>query len=317
MRGNPKRRFAPHSKALRATATGVCRYNPRMVILVFVDGVGIGRRGLQNPLDGVDSPYFSVFENEAFRTALRGAMAITDTRLGVEGLPQSATGQTTIITGLNAAAHLGRHLSAFPGGSLRPLLESSSLFRTLSARGLRTAHANVAPSTIARRRVRTVSATAIAAESAGLPLRTLDDLASGRALHHEFTNASLRAYGFDVEEITPAEAGRRLAEIAAGVDFCAFEYFLTDAAGHDADFAAARSRIAQLDEFLDALLSSTDLDADHVLLTSDHGNLEDLSSGSHTLNPVATTVWGPEAADVASSIRSLADIAPAVAALAV
>lgn len=288
----------------------------RMVLLVFVDGVGIGRRGPQNPLDGVESPFFSVFENEVFRPALRGATAVTDTLLGVEGLPQSATGQATIITGLNAAAHLGRHLSAFPGGSLRPLLQSSSLFRTLSDRGMRTAHANVAPSTIARRRVRTVSATAIAAESAGLAPRTLDDLASGRALHHEFTNASLRAYGCDVEEITPADAGRRLATIAAGVDFCAFEYFLTDAAGHDVDFAAARSRIAQLDEFLDALLSSTDLDTNHVLLTSDHGNLEDLSSGSHTLNPVATTVWGPAAGEVSARIRSLCDIAPAVAALA-
>ena len=287
-----------------------------MVLLVFVDGVGIGRRGPQNPLDGVDSPYFSVFENEAFRPALRGSMAVTDTRLGVEGLPQSATGQTTIITGLNAAAHLGRHLSAFPGGSLRPLLESSSLFRTLSDRGLRTAHANVAPSTIARRRVRTVSATAIAAESAGLPLRKLEDLASGRALHHEFTNASLRDHGIDVDEITPSEAGRRLADIAAGVDFCAFEYFLTDAAGHDADFAAARSRIAQLDEFLDALLSSTDLDTDYVLLTSDHGNLEDLSSGSHTLNPVATSVWGPAAGEVSARIQSLCDVAPAVSTIA-
>lgn len=288
-----------------------------MVLLVFVDGVGIGRRGPQNPLDGIDSPYFGVFEDEPFQPARRGAMAVTDARLGVEGLPQSATGQTTIITGVNAAAHLGRHLSAFPGGSLRPLLESSSLFRTLSDRGLRTAHANVAPSTIARRRVRTVSATAIAAESAGLPVRTLDDLAAGTALHHEFTNASLLAYGCDVTPVSPDEAGRRLAAIARDVDFCAFEYFSTDAAGHDANATEARRRIGHLDAFLDAVLAATDLSNSHVVLTSDHGNLEDLSTGSHTLNPVATTVWGPAATDVAAHIRSLVDIAPAVAALAV
>ena len=210
-----------------------------------------------------------------------------------------------------------RHLSAFPGGSLRPLLESASLFRTLSDRGLRTAHANVAPSTIARRRVRTVSATAIAAESAGLPLRTLDDLAAGRALHHEFTNESLLAYGCDVTPLSPDKAGRRLATIARDVGFCAFEYFSTDAAGHDANAAEARRRIAHLDAFLDAVLAATDLASSHVVLTSDHGNLEDLSTGSHTLNPVATTVWGPAAADVAARIRSLVDIAPTVAALAV
>jgi hypothetical protein len=258
-----------------------------------------------------------VFEDESFQPVRRGAMAVTDARLGVEGLPQSATGQTTIITGVNAAAHLGRHLSAFPGGSLRPLLESSSLFRTLSDHGLRTAHANVAPSTIARRRIRTVSATAIAAESAGLPLRTLDDLAAGRALHHEFTNASLLSHGINVAPVSPDEAGRRLAAIAGEVDFCAFEYFSTDSAGHDANATEARRRIDHLDAFLDAVLSATDLSSSHVILTSDHGNLEDLSTGSHTFNPVATTVWGPAALDATARIRSLVDIAPAVAALAV
>jgi len=287
-----------------------------MVLLVFVDGVGIGPRGPQNPLDGIDSPFFSIFKDEPFEPARGGALAITDARLGVEGFPQSATGQATIITGRNAAAHLGRHLSAFPGGSLRPLLEAWSLFRTLGDRGLRTAHANVHPSSIARRRVRTVSATAIAAEAAGLPLRTLDDLRASRALHHEFTNESLRSYGCDVGLVTPHQAGERLAAIAAGVDFCAFEYFLTDAAGHDTEARTARRRISQLDDFLDALLASVD-DKSHVVLTSDHGNLEDLSSGSHTLNPVATTVWGPAAADAAASIGSLCDIAPAIAALVV
>lgn len=288
-----------------------------MVLLLFVDGVGIGRRGPQNPLDGIESPYFSVFEGEPFEPARGGALSVTDARLGVEGLPQSATGQATIITGVNAAAHLGRHLSAFPGGSLRPLLESASLFRKLGDRGLSAVHANVAPSSIARRRVRTVSATAVAAEAAGLPLRTLEDLASGLALHHEFTNESLLAYGCDVDPLTPEEAGRRLAAIARGADFCVFEYFLTDAAGHDSNTALARRRIGQLDAFLDAVLSAVDLDDSHVVLTSDHGNLEDLSTGSHTLNPVATTVWGPEASEAASRISTLCDIAPMVSSLAV
>lgn len=285
-----------------------------MVLLVFVDGVGIGPRGPQNPLDGLGSPYFGVFAGEPFSPRHGGETAVTDARLGVDGLPQSATGQATIITGVNAAAHLGRHLSAFPGGSLRPLLEAQSLFRRLGDRGLRVAHANVAPSAVALRRVRTVSATAVAAEAAGLEPRSLDDAKAGRALHHEFTNEALRAYGCDVDPIHPAEAGRRLATIAETVDFCVFEYFQTDAAGHAADPAAAATHVRKLDSFLEAVVSNVDLAESTVVLTSDHGNLEDLSSGSHTLNPVATTIWG-RGAPAASGIRSLVDIAPAIEAL--
>jgi hypothetical protein len=283
-----------------------------MVVLVFVDGVGVGPRGPQNPLDGAGSAYFDHFAGERLALPRGGHAALTDARLGVEGLPQSATGQATIITGENAPAHLGRHLSAFPGGSLRPLLGERSLFRRLGARGLRTAHANVAPSSIARRRVRTVSAMTVAAEEAGLTPRTLEDIAAGRALHHDFTNESLIAYGVPLERLAPDEAARRLARVARDHDFTAFEYFLTDAAGHARDGDAARHHVARLDAFLDALLDEVDLARATVVVTSDHGNLEDVSTGSHTLNPVATLAWGRGASEIAARVASLVDIAPTV-----
>jgi bisphosphoglycerate-independent phosphoglycerate mutase (AlkP superfamily) len=49
-------------------------------------------------------------------------------------------------------------------------------------------------------------------------------------------------------------------------------------------------------------------------LTSDHGNLEDLSTGAHTLNPVATVAWG-RGVEAVAGIGSLLDVAPAVEAL--
>jgi 2,3-bisphosphoglycerate-independent phosphoglycerate mutase len=283
-----------------------------MVLLVFVDGVGVGPRGPDNPLDGAGSPYFGMFAGGPLVAAREGVATPTDARLGVDGLPQSATGQATIITGENAPARLGRHLSAFPGGSLRPLLRERSLFRTLGDRGLRAAHANVAPSSVARRRVRTVSAMTVAAEEAGLAPRTLDDVRAGLALHHDFTNESLIAYGCDLPRLEPEEAGRTLARVASAADFTAFEYFLTDAAGHARDRAAARRHVRRLDRFLGAVLDGVDLASSTVLLTSDHGNLEDLSTGSHTLNPVATTAWGRLAREALSAVATLADVAPAV-----
>jgi hypothetical protein len=283
-----------------------------MVLLLMVDGVGVGSRGPQNPLDGAGSSYFGAFSGEPFVPERGGRVALVDALLGVEGLPQSATGQATIITGENAPARLGRHQSGFAGGSLRPLLRERSLFRRLGVLGLRTAHANVAPSEVARRRVRTVSAMAVAAEEAGLAPRTLDDVAAGRALHHEFTNESLIAFGCDVPRLTPEEAGLRLARLAAAHDFTAFEYFLTDAAGHARDGAAVRRHVARLDAFLDAVLDATDLATSTVVLTSDHGNVEDLTTGSHTTNPVAMMAWGHGSDAVAAGVRSLVDVAPAV-----
>jgi hypothetical protein len=286
-----------------------------MVLLVFVDGVGVGRRGAHNPLDGAGSTFFDHFEGEPLAPPHGGYAALTDATLGVEGLPQSATGQATIITGENAARYLGRHLSAFAGGSLRPLLGERSLFRRLSARGLAVAHANVAPASVAPRRVRTVSAMTVAAEEAGLAPRTLADVVAGRALHHDFTNESLIAYGFALPPIEPADAGARLARIAASSDFTAFEYFQTDAAGHARDAGAVRRHVRRLDRFLEAVLATADLERSTVVLTSDHGNVEDLSTGAHTRNPVATVAWGRGAENVASRVRSLADLAPAVEAL--
>ncbi len=284
-----------------------------MVLLILVDGVGVGPRSASNPLADANSPYFSHFEGERLGVPRGGAVTLTDARLGVEGLPQSATGQATIITGRNAAAFLGRHLSAFPGGSLRPLLRRESLFRRLLDRDARVMHANVAPASVARRRVRTVSAMTVAAEEAELPLRTLDDVAAGRALHHDFTNQLLVSYGCDVPMRTPEAAGRMLAGIAADVDFCGFEYFLTDAAGHAQDAAAVRGNIARLDAFLDAVLDSTDLARHTVVVTSDHGNVEDLSTSQHTLNPVATMAWGVDAVRVCARIESLEHVAGAIA----
>jgi bisphosphoglycerate-independent phosphoglycerate mutase (AlkP superfamily) len=48
------------------------------------------------------------------------------------------------------------------------------------------------------------------------------------------------------------------------------------------------------------------------LITSDHGNIEDLSVRNHTLNDVPTLVWGSEKEFFADKIKSLADVTPAI-----
>jgi bisphosphoglycerate-independent phosphoglycerate mutase (AlkP superfamily) len=60
------------------------------------------------------------------------------------------------------------------------------------------------------------------------------------------------------------------------------------------------------------LLVRIDLNSTSVILTSDHGNIEDLSTRNHTLNNVPTIVWGRDSNRIAAGIRTLADITPAI-----
>ena len=91
-----------------------------------------------------------------------------------------------------------------------------------------------------------------------------------------------------------------------------YEHFLTDLAGHARDMARAALVLENLEAFLDGLLSHLDLVSHLVVLASDHGNIEDLSTKQHTLNCVPTLLWGERAAGVAAGIRNLADISPAI-----
>ena len=60
------------------------------------------------------------------------------------------------------------------------------------------------------------------------------------------------------------------------------------------------------------VLGRIDLNSTSVILTSDHGNIEDLSSRNHTLNEVPTIIWGANSDRIAGRIKSLADITPAI-----
>jgi 2,3-bisphosphoglycerate-independent phosphoglycerate mutase len=286
------------------------------ILLIFVDGVGIGKRGAQNPLDEIGSEFFSIFEDEEPSLPFDGRMAVTDARLGVEGLPQSATGQTTILTGINAAALIGRHLHGYPSPRLKAALTEHSIYRQLIERGRAVTFANAYTRSYFDNLPRFVSATTVAAMSAGVRLRMLEDLQAGRAVSHDFTNQFLIEHGIKVEPTTPEEAGANLARVAAEHDFTLYEHFITDRIGHERDRELAhrlvREHIPRLTRFVRAALESSDLTRQTVMMTSDHGNIEDHSTRVHTMNPVATLAFGPQREFITSRVRSLTDITPAI-----
>ncbi len=286
------------------------------VLLFFIDGLGIGSRGDSNPLDGLqDAAPLAVFKNEppAMLDGLEGVLKPTDACLGIEGRPQSASGQTTILTGINAPALLGYHKQGFPNQALLEIIGEHSLF-------LRLRHAGVGPVTFANAypqrffddRPRWISATTAAVEAAGLTFRTIDDLRSGRAVYQDFTNRMLIERGEDVTLRTANEAAEVLATIASENRFTLYEYFITDKMGHAQDMEGARAVLQNLALLIRQLLARVDLNRTSVILTSDHGNIEELSSRNHTLNEVPTIVWGANRERIASRIKSLADITPAI-----
>ncbi|HEY9402481.1 MAG TPA: hypothetical protein VIQ24_07285 [Pyrinomonadaceae bacterium] len=288
----------------------------RRTLLIFVDGLGIGTRGEHNPLDRLGhaaATPLAIFTDEEPQLPHDGRLARTDACLGVEGRPQSASGQTTILTGINAPARLGYHKQGFPNADMREIIREHSIFLQLR-------RAKIEPNTFAnaytphffQTRPRWVSATTVAVEAAGMPFRQLEDLQRGEAVYQDFTNELVIEAGFDVPLRTPAEAAEALAALVAAHRFTLYEYFITDRVGHAQDMEAALGVITNLAAFVRAVLERVDLSETTVVLTSDHGNLEDLSIRNHTRNFVPTLAWGARRAEVQSRVRTLADITPAI-----
>jgi len=238
-----------------------------------------------------------------------------DANLSVDGLPQSGTGQTALLTGANASEQFGRHFGPWVPTVLQEFLARENIFQRLTAAGVEPAFANVAPGGLegARRlTTRRPGAFPFATLAAGVRVRDETDLRSGRGLVSSITNDEWRTKvdpGAPI--ISASDAGKILAAISRESRFVAFAHWDTDYVGHRGGMSDALATLARIDVFLDSLL--THLDGDTLLvLTSDHGNIEDLTTTAHTRNPVPFLARGPGAGWLAGRVTSLMDVAPAV-----
>lgn len=265
----------------------------------------------KNPIYAADTPNLDyIFDN--FR------VIPTETTLGIKGLPQSATGQTTIFTGKNAAAVIGTHLSGQPTESLKKVITEDNLFKALMVKGYKVTNSNVYRQEYldkmkvpADRRHRP-SVTSVMTMSAGLPFRKIEEFEAGLGVYHDITGQMLKDNGYITKTTSPEEAAESLYRVSRDFDFTLYEHFMTDIIGHTMDMARAAAEIELLDVFLGRLLKLIDIDNDMIFITSDHGNIEDLSVKSHTLNKVPTVVIGKLPEELELKIESLLDIMPAV-----
>ena len=147
--------------------------------------------------------------------------------------------------------------------------------------------------------------------AASVPFFNLADVKAGRSVYQEFTNAELISRGFDVQPMTPAEAGGIVGRQIAHYDFLLYEYFQTDKAGHSGEIGKSETQLQMLDQFLTALLNES-MENTLVVLTSDHGNLEDATTRRHTLNPVPLMAWGQDAKGFLKGLERLDQVAGAI-----
>jgi 2,3-bisphosphoglycerate-independent phosphoglycerate mutase len=294
------------------------------VVLLFFDGVGIGKKDAEcNPFLHAHMPAFTALcggelPYTPFRKISTGqadVLAVNAT-LGIAGLPQSGTGQTAIFTGVNGAKKFGRHFGPYPPSVLRQVIAEKNIFHRLKSTGKSVVFANAFPKrffdyieTGARR----LTVTTLSCRFAEVPLLTARELLQNEGVSADFIRAQWKKLGHpEIEPISCREAGKHLAHISAKHDFTLFEYWLTDHAGHSRSMATAVEALERFDEFLSGFLELFDSKNTLLLIVSDHGNIEDLSTKSHTRNRVPCILAGKHRHKLIKRIKNLTHITPAI-----
>jgi 2,3-bisphosphoglycerate-independent phosphoglycerate mutase len=313
------------------SADRICRNPERRtrILFVFLDGVGLAPAGPDNPLSQVPMPNlqrllggplvldlaqgFGRFGSSgAILADQEVTLCALDACLGVPGLPQSATGQTALFTGLNAPALVGDHITAYPTEPLRQIIAEHSVLKQVAEAGGRVLFANAHSERfwqMIRDKKRRLGASTLTALAANAHIPTLTELVEGRAVLWDITHEIASSYlGYELPKVSPQEAGARLALLASEYDLVLYESFLTDLAGHcriEPEWVLGR-----LDAFLGAVLACRTCETT-LVVCSDHGNLEDATTKTHTTNPVPLLAVGP-AAKCFGHATAITDVAPAI-----
>ena len=291
--------------------------------MVFLDGVGIGKKDeLYNPFFKYG---FKTFEN-LFGTIpsldnqrlTNGTHFLfpTDATLGMDGLPQSGTGQAALFCGFNAPKFAGKHYGPYPFTTTIPILQKESILVYFRDKYKSSYFANAYPKAffdyINSGRSR-LSVTTLTCKLAGIKLNRVSDVRAGKALTAELTNERWnQRLGYKLRVIKPKTAARRLLRIANKYKFTLYEYYLSDHIGHLRLANEFEKLFTEMDEFLFTLLNEVDSQKMTLVICSDHGNLEDLSVKTHTRNPAITLTAGKAAKVISESVSDITQIKEAI-----
>lgn len=291
-------------------------------LLIFLDGVGIGEN---NPSKNIffrkDFKTFSNYFHDIphlknQRITVNGTYLFpVDANMGIDGLPQSGTGQVSIFAGVNAAKIAGYHFGPYPHSKTIPYLKEKNIFTEFKNRGMKVSFANAYPKIFfdyIRSGRKRLSSTSLSCLMSGVKLNTPTDLRRGKALAAEITNFRwVEKLNYNLPVIKAETAAKRLIKLASQNHFTLYEYFLTDHFGHGRNPEIMEYSLNVLDKFIFYILTNLPENMS-LVVCSDHGNIEDLSVKSHTRNPALTITSGKNAKKLSGKIKKLYHIKKAI-----
>src|SRR5215813_10467948 len=239
------------------------------ILLIFIDGIGLGEDDpANNPFAVANMPSLNALagnhrwlRSTPLTESERAIFIPTDTRFGIEGRPQSASGQAVILTGRNVPAEIGEHYGPKPNPAIRAILAENNLFKELTNRGKKAALLDAYPPPFfaaIERGKRLRSSIQEAAFQGNVRIRTADDLLAGHALSADWIGMGWREFlGYkDAPVYTPAEAGAVMAKLARDHDFSLFSTWITDEIGHRGPFERGIEILELFDGVMAGLLDA-------------------------------------------------------------
>ncbi|MCX6554675.1 MAG: hypothetical protein NTZ12_06630 [Candidatus Aminicenantes bacterium] len=303
------------------------------VIFIFIDGIGMGRADAGNPFFQAGGLYLPCWQG-GMSLPDGTPLAAIDATLGLPGAPQSASGQTALFCGVGARSIGNRHVNGYPDRNLRAVILEKNLLSRLAKKGVKASYLNSYPAhddlftarhvridpdgrlwfsaEFPERFKRMISVTTCMMLASGQKPFGEADIRTRRSLYQDYSNRQLLSQGLKLPEYSPAQAAAIMAYAALEYEFILYEYFQTDIYAHRRSFADCVALIRELDDLLKNLLARLDKKQDTLILTSDHGNLEDFRTRGHSRNPVPFLAWGRHGKFLRAKIKSLSDVTPAL-----
>ncbi|MGJ3240788.1 MAG: hypothetical protein ACFE0Q_18925 [Anaerolineae bacterium] len=293
------------------------------ILFIFVDGIGLGLDDPDsNPFARAEMPTLTALtagqrwlQGNIRHETSRTTFIPTDPRLGVAGRPQSGSSQAVILTGRNVPQMLGRHYGPLPNKPIRELLDETNFFTTVRQQGDQAALISAyPPQRLAgiNSGKRLPSSVQYAAIASGQQLFSTPEVMAETALTPEYTGYPWRDQLklLDIPIFDPYAAGHKLVEISRHYRFAFHSNWMTDYIGHRGTLEQAVTMLETFDQVMAGVLDAWDDDEGLVIVTSDHGNMEDMSHGKHTENDVPALIIGGDHGEFAKGLSCLTDFVP-------
>lgn len=281
----------------------------KKLFFLFLDGVGY----LEEDSNKQIFPYTLI--KKLIQRKIEHISWGADANLGVDGIPQSGTGQVSILCGINAPAKIGKHFGPFAHPDNLEDIITKNIFEELKKNNILSCFVNAYPQkyfdTIQNGKYQGVFAKSFL--STYNQLNTYNELLHQKALSGDITNKRWLNMGYNIDTISPLQASKIILDLGATYDFIVYEYFFTDHIGHERIKGKDKKELlSNLEEFILNLAKLVIDNNYNLLLCSDHGNIEDLSTKLHTNNPAFYLAVGSQKQFFFESIKDISQTKNAI-----